>query len=570
MNNQINNGIGMEALVATLIANYVIKKYSLDTSYFGMLFPVITGICIKMKQYINSEDISFKHLDGINIYYIYAIIMIAFIVQFRDSIFSYYKKREESKYVKINIYKTVEMTTFKNYMNYYPTFFEKVYDLERGNPELISKMMINRENIDNGYITNRAEHCTPKKNIRIKMDDKNLNVKGYCVWQKHEHNEKSKDKEGKEINENINIKYLTIMIEKDMITDIEDYYRQIKHYVRLKQLKEPRIILTFYKSIVRKNNKEKDVIEYHSYNIYDGIKKDLEEKTKLYMDSFFHPEKDRLWHMIKNVGIKNNILKYGQESKISFLLHGPPGTGKSSFAYRVAMCLDRDLFSLDIREIGKKGEVYKAFYKPDLYYGQKKYTNFVYILDEFDLTVKHLYYKDKLLKKYLTKQMSALDDKINGTRVQKIFTNQKEFEEEEEKDGNKTNVVQIKNKMPYFKPELDIDKDSFKLKDLLELFQGAAPMNGLILFATTNEYDKIKKMCPALFRPGRLTPIHFGYIDKYTLQDISKYYFNKKLKIKIPNQLQIPTSKVIQLALECVTLDSGGFKKFEKELDRIL
>jgi len=113
------------------------------------------------------------------------------------------------------------------------------------------------------------------------------------------------------------------------------------------------------------------------------------------------------------------------------------------------------------------------------------------------------------------------------------------------------------------------------INDLLEIFQGTVPNDGAIMIATTNDYEGIKEMCPALFRPGRLTPIYFGYADKDLLQDISRFYFGRELEIYIPDKLEIPTSQIIQIALESITFDQLGdindkFDYFSQSLDEIL
>ncbi len=48
-------------------------------------------------------------------------------------------------------------------------------------------------------------------------------------------------------------------------------------------------------------------------------------------------------------------------------------------------------------------------------------------------------------------------------------------------------------------------KDSSKTEvdSLLDIIQGACANKGSIIFATTNNFETIKKMCPRLFRDGR-------------------------------------------------------------------
>jgi SpoVK/Ycf46/Vps4 family AAA+-type ATPase len=105
------------------------------------------------------------------------------------------------------------------------------------------------------------------------------------------------------------------------------------------------------------------------------------------------------------------------------------------------------------------------------------------------------------------------------------------------------------------------------IKDLLEIFQGVVDVDGRLIFAMTNHYDKIKKECPALFRPGRLTPVYFGYIGQETLLDIIKYYFKKSDPTKtgldaLPSEFQIPTSEIIEQAIYFSGRGADGYSKF--------
>lgn len=110
------------------------------------------------------------------------------------------------------------------------------------------------------------------------------------------------------------------------------------------------------------------------------------------------------------------------------------------------------------------------------------------------------------------------------------------------------------------------DDSEFKLRDLLEIFQGPIPFESMIMLANTNKYDEIKDMCPELFRPGRLTAVYFGYVNQETLQDIAIYFFNQKLKVYIPDILKIPTSQIIELAFEALTVSTNPFDYFSKHI----
>ena len=109
------------------------------------------------------------------------------------------------------------------------------------------------------------------------------------------------------------------------------------------------------------------------------------------------------------------------------------------------------------------------------------------------------------------------------------------------------------------------EKTDICLKDLLTIFQGPVPKIGALIFATTNNYDEIERMCPALFRHSRMTPILFGYCDRNTINDMFLHYFKKEPPFYVPEQTQNSSAEIIQYALECLCLNNHtDEEKFEK------
>jgi len=68
-----------------------------------------------------------------------------------------------------------------------------------------------------------------------------------------------------------------------------------------------------------------------------------------------------------------------------------------------------------------------------------------------------------------------------------------------------------------------------------------------------------------------LTPIYFGYVNRDTLQDISKYYFDRKITGRLPEIIKIPTSQIIELALEASQSDGDNqFEQFSSKLNVLI
>ena len=170
------------------------------------------------------------------------------------------------------------------------------------------------------------------------------------------------------------------------------------------------------------------------------------------------------------------------------------------------------------------------------------------------------------------KNLIQTKDKDNDDEEEEEEEKEKEKEKEKENNKNVTksdnNLNKNKNKSNY--KILDINYEEIQLSDLLEIFQGPVPIDGLIAIATTNHFEEIKNMCPALFRPGRLTPIHFDYADGDTIQEISQYYYNKNVQIEIPEKTNIPTSLLIEMVIESRLHIPNDFEHFSSQLEKEL
>jgi hypothetical protein len=116
------------------------------------------------------------------------------------------------------------------------------------------------------------------------------------------------------------------------------------------------------------------------------------------------------------------------------------------------------------------------------------------------------------------------------------------------------------------------DTNDLNLEDLLEIFQGPVPLEGSIIIATTNKYEEIRRMCPALFRANRLTPVKCDYLDNKTLSEITKYFFNKNVKwSKDVRKKNIATCTVLEIAYEAkFNNENNAFEYFMKKMIKLL
>lgn len=324
------------------------------------------------------------------------------------------------------------------------------------------------------------------------------------------------------------------------------------------------------------NMKDSNFINVESHRIYYGPRRDNALLENIYMDTYFHMEKDRLWNLIKEIDRnKDYFVKYGQIPRLNLLLYGPPGTGKSSLAYRVAMCLSRSIVSIDITKYPSK------YYMDRLMHGKLGYDDdsalyrdvdtILYVFDEFDRTIKYLKSAEECESKMFehsvnnmnTNILSALLNSNKPSKSGKLDGNTNTTEDDGDEKQTELEKLQLKPTK---------NRDILTTRDLLDIFQGVVDIEKRIIFAMSNEYDDIRKICPELFRPGRLTPVYIGYINRVTLIDIIEHYFKVSDVdsitelldgYHIPDTITLSTSDIIENAIYYNTTDDiRGFVKW--------
>jgi hypothetical protein len=98
-------------------------------------------------------------------------------------------------------------------------------------------------------------------------------------------------------------------------------------------------------------------------------------------------------------------------------------------------------------------------------------------------------------------------------------------------------------------------REHLKIKDLLTLFQGPVPIYNRFIVATTNDFDYIKEACPALVRPGRLTPLKFDYWDMSEFNMMYEHYFGEKYSGHFAS-IDKPPSEILQAVKYCKTKEA--------------
>lgn len=540
----------LETAIATLFTGYLVKKFALDNLYYGFAYTIVLSSWSYLSSFRNS-GISLPLVEvGESFRWIFGSVVLLIIF----GIYRYYVSKSKPKseeYVRIYIYDSVKMSKFMKYIRMYPENFQRDCDINIGDKDLAFRTLQGKALDDNLIdITSEID------DVQIPFKDTNFNVSGYICWHKEKRELSDEDRKNPKVNA-LYLKYLEIALRKG---DREVNPRKFADdFIAHLREKDASAIKLDYIKIMK--NKSGQCIN-HNVTIYKGPKRTPEVKENLYMHTFFHQERDRLWSVIKKIDQDPNFfINNGQGARINLLLWGPSGAGKSSYVYRVAMCLDRHIISLDLRN-QSKSEIYQVIQRPVIEGSENdSYTKCVLMFEEFDISILELYQqaRRRLALEEMWKHYRTNDRESPAMPT----TKKKKDEDDNDEDKGEDETDKKLNKSL-----LAVDSE-FGLRDLLEIFQGPIPMNGMILMATTNKYDEIRQLCPELFRPGRLTPVYFGYILREVLQDISKHYFGQKLEFYLPETMTVPTSQIIDLAMES-KLQDKPFEYFSQHLQTLL
>lgn len=351
----------------------------------------------------------------------------------------------------------------------------------------------NVQNLTEDQYTNvKTGELYPEFETAIEFDDTRFGAKGYISFSSHDVSiaEPKKEKDSGP-GHSINKKQIALKITLRN-SSIQEYLTKVQDYVI-----ETESSSRQHHSIYSNGNNN----EY----TYISKLRPREEREQMHIRTFFSPHLARLWRDLELVHHRpEEIRKLGQTPSVQLILYGPPGTGKSSFAERIARALGRHIMTVDLRADLQIDVMKQVMYYPKLRNAQANIKDIVIILDEFDSFV------EKMVEDAQRERESKKEDKGRS--------------------GNSQRLV---------------------LRDLLGLLQGPIQADGRIIIATTNRIRYIREKCPELLREGRLTPVLFDNLDWKTLQDLTRFYFDRDLDIEPIPRLPVPTSAVIQKAVSC-------------------
>jgi ATP-dependent 26S proteasome regulatory subunit len=272
----------------------------------------------------------------------------------------------------------------------------------------------------------------------------------------------------------------------------------------LSSIKKNRVNKRFIYCLERVN------IEKDEDSPLDIWREDNFESARTFDNIFFDGKNEIISKIDFFLRNKDWYYKKGIPYSLGIGLHGPPGTGKTSFIKALANYTNRHIIVLSLKVIKTKRQLERFFFenrynedneKDDISFDKK-----IIVFEDIDCIGDIVLDRNKKEEKSTTIKADSDNIKI-GDVLQSIC------------ELNESGTTKIMSKIN--------EEEAITLDDILNLWDGIRETPGRILIISSNHYEKLD---PALVRPGRIDITHeLNNVSHNTLAEMYLNLFETKI-----------------------------------------
>ena len=244
-------------------------------------------------------------------------------------------------------------------------------------------------------------------------------------------------------------------------------------------------------------------INLEDKSVYNCFKEVRFESARTF-DNIFFPEKreilDKIDFFLNN---RQWYEKMGIPYTLGIGIHGPPGTGKTSFFKALANYTGRHIVNLSFKLITKKKQLQDFYFETRYNYNNQEndigFDKKIIIFEDLDCAGD--IFLDRNIKKKCLEERKKQE--VDATQIL-------------------SNIAQSLEK-PEIGPLQKFNEDPITLDDILNLWDGLHETPGRIIAISSNHYDTLD---PALIRPGRIDiTLEMKLVNRETFQEMFRHFF---------------------------------------------